>query len=119
MVALRERGYLAPHGRGRGTTYRLARHLSDLLRGHIETDREIPLDAEAVRLRVEAVLGERGMLTNSEVRRLSGFSRTEVLRLLRSMAGLGIVALRGRGRAAHYVPGANFSPAGPVRARRK
>jgi ATP-dependent DNA helicase RecG len=120
LVSLRERGYLAPQGRGRGTTYRLPRKLSDLLRGHAETDRELPLDAEAVRLRVEAVLGERGTLTNAEVRRLSGFSRTEVLRLLRSMTDQGIVALRGRGRAAHYVPGPRLAGPGPaVRAKRK
>ena len=120
LVSLRERGYLAPQGRGRGTTYRLPRNLSDLLRGHAETDRELPLDAEAVRLRVEAVLGERGTLTNAEVRRLSGFSRTEVLRLLRSMTDQGIVALRGRGRAAHYVPGPRLAGPGPaVRAKRK
>jgi ATP-dependent DNA helicase RecG len=119
LVSLRERGFLAPQGRGRGTTYRLARHLSDLLRGHAETDREFPLDAEAVCLRVEAILGERGALTNAEVRRLSGFSRTEVLRLLRAMADQGIVALRGRGRAAHYVPGPRLIAPKPVRAKRK
>lgn len=119
LVSLRERGYLAPQGRGRGTTYRLARHLSDLLRGHAETNRELPLDAEAVRLRVEAILRERGMLTNAEVRRLSGFSRTEVLRLLRTMVAQGIVALRGRGRAAHYIPGARLTPPRPARAKRK
>ena len=119
LVSLRERGYLVPSGRGRGTTYRLARHLSDLLRGHTETDRELPLDAEAVRLRIEAVLGERGTLTNAEVRRLSGFSRTEVLRLLRSMSEQGIVALRGRGRAAHYVPGPRLAPPRPAEAKRK
>lgn len=119
LVSLRERGYLAPQGRGRGTTYCLPRNLSDLLRGHAETDRELPLDAEAVRLRVEAVLGERGTLTNAEARRLSGFSRTKVLRLLRSMTDQGIVALRGRGRAAHYVPGPRHTAPKPIRARRK
>ena len=119
LVSLRERRYLAPQGRGRGTTYRLARHLSDLLRGPAETDRELPLDAGAVRLRVEAILGERGTLTNAEVRRLSGFSRTEVLKLLRSMVDQGIVALRGRGRAAHYVPGPRHTAPKPTRPRRK
>jgi DNA-binding IclR family transcriptional regulator len=89
------------------------------LRGHTETDQELPLDAEAVRLRIEAVLGERGTLTNAEVRRLSGFSRTEVLRLLRSMSEQGIVALRGRGRAAHYVPGPRLAAPRPTEAKRK
>lgn len=119
LVALRERGYLTPQGRGRGTTYRFARHLSDLLQGHTATDRELPLDSEAVRLRVEAILAERGMLTNADVRRLSGLSRTEVLRLLRSMVAQGVVALRGRGRAAHYVPGPRIATAKSVRPKRK
>jgi ATP-dependent DNA helicase RecG len=105
LVSLRGRGYLVTQGRGRGTAYRLARYLSDLLRGPGETDRDIPLDDEAVRLRVQAVLAERGQLTNAEVRRISGYSRTEVLRMMRSLAQERLVALRGSGRGAHYVPG--------------
>lgn len=110
LVSLRERGYLASHGRGRGTAYRLARHFSDLLRGPGETDREIPLDDEAVRLRVQAVLGERGRLTNAEVQRISGYSRREVVRLLRSLCEEGLMTLHGRGRAAHYRPGPRLTP---------
>jgi len=105
LASLRGRGYLVAHGRGRGTGYRLARQHSDLLRGAGETDRDIPLDTEAVRLRVQAVLAERGRLTNAEVQRISGYSRTEVLRLLRTLADERFAVLRGRGRGAHYVPG--------------
>jgi len=36
--------------------------------------------------------------------RLSGYSRTEALRLKRDLADDGFVAVRGRGRAAQYVP---------------
>src|SRR3972149_4809126 len=53
-------------GRGRGTSSRLARHHSDLLRGRDATDLEMPLDDEAVSLRVQAVLAERGRLRSEE-----------------------------------------------------
>jgi len=102
LVALRERGFLVPRGRGRGTSYRLARAFSDLVRGRLTTDDELPLNGEAVRLRIHAVLAVRGKLTNAEVRRLSGYSRAQALRLMRSLQAEGIVEITGRGRAAHY-----------------
>jgi ATP-dependent DNA helicase RecG len=105
LASLRGRGYLLAQGRGRGTAYRLARHLSDLLRGRALTDGELSLDDEAVRLRVEAILAERERLTNAEVRRISGYSRTQVLRLMQALREEGRVDVRGRGRGAHYVPG--------------
>jgi predicted HTH transcriptional regulator len=105
LIALRARGYLAALGRGRGTTYRLVRHLSDRLRGPGEAEREIPLDTEALRLRIQAVLAERGRVTNADIRRLSGYSRGEVLRLMRALTQQGIANTQGRGRAAHYIPG--------------
>jgi ATP-dependent DNA helicase RecG len=113
LMSLRERGHLVPHGRGRGTTYRLERHLSDVLRGTIETNRDLPLDDEAVRLRVQAVLGERGRLTNADIRRISGYSRMEVLRLVRSLQEGGLLDLVGRGRGAHYRPGPKLTPRSP------
>ena len=102
LVALRERGFLVPRGRGRGTSYRLARAFSDLVRGRLTTDDELPLNGEAVRLRIHAVLAVRGKLTNAEVRRISGYSRAQALRLMRSLQAEGIVEITGRGRAAHY-----------------
>jgi len=36
---------------------------------------------------------------------MSGYSRTEVLRLMGSLREQNLVRLEGRGRAAHYVPG--------------
>lgn len=112
LVSLRERAYGTAHGRGRGTAYRLSRHFSDLLRGPGETDQDLPLEDEAVRLRIQTVLAERGRLTNAEVRRISGYSRNEVLRLLRSLSEEGLVVLHGRGRAAHYTPGPKLAPTG-------
>jgi ATP-dependent DNA helicase RecG len=105
LVSLRERGYLVAQGRGRGTAYRLARRHSDLVRGRAATDLDTPLDDEAIQLRIEAVLAERGQLTNSEVRRLSGYSRPEVVRLMQRMRARGLVVLHGRGRAARWLPG--------------
>lgn len=104
LASLRQRGYLLPAGRGRGTTYRFTRHLSDRLRGPVETDLDASLDEEAIRLRVETVLSERGRLTNADVRRLTGYTRIEVVRLMRRMVEEGIASLHGKGRAAHYRP---------------
>ena len=113
LVSLRERGYVVPHGRGRGTAYRLERRLSDSLRGAIETNRDMPLEDEAVRLRVQTVLAERGRLTNAEIRRLSGYSRMEVLRLVRSLREEGLLELEGRGRGAHYRPALKLTARSP------
>jgi ATP-dependent DNA helicase RecG len=104
LASLRNRGYLATQGRGRGTTYRFSRHYMELLRP-TEGDHDLPLDDEAVRLRLSAVLAEKGRLTNADVRRISGYSRTEAVRLMRRLAGEKIAVLKGRGRAAHYIPG--------------
>ncbi len=105
LVSLRERGYLVPHGRGRGTSYHLARFFSKMLRGQAATDEVVPLDDEAVKLRIQAILSERGRLTNADIRRISGYSRSEVLRLMRVLRDQGIVFVSGRGRGAHYLPG--------------
>ncbi len=117
LVELRERGYLTPRGRGRGTAYRLSREWSDSLRGRHRTDDALPLDDEAIRLRVQAMLAERGRLTNAEVRRLSGYGRAETLRLMRHLRDTGAVALEGRGRGAHYTPGPKLATLTPARRR--
>jgi CRP-like cAMP-binding protein len=117
LVSLRERGYMIPRGRGRGTTYHLARAFSDLLRGRLATDEALPLDDEAVRLRIQAVLAERGRLTNAEVRRISGYSRNEVQRLMRGLRDEGLVLLHGGGRGAHYLPGPEMTRAGRAKGR--
>ncbi len=118
LVELRERGYLIPRGRGRGTAYCLSRVFSDALRGARETDDTLPLDDEAVGLRVQAVLAERGTLTNADVRRLSGYSRAESLRLLESLRESGRAVLKGRGRGAHYEPGPKLPAPASGRRRR-
>ena len=104
LVSLRERGYLAVEGRGRGAAYKLARRHSHLIHDTALANDDIWADEESVRLRVIALLSERGRLTNAEIRRFSGYSRTQVLQLMRSMRDDGLVEVRARGRAAHYVP---------------
>ena len=118
LTALKERGYLVSHGRGKGTSYRLARSFSDLLRGRIDTDEGLDLDAEAVRLRIEAVLAERGRLTNADVRRMCGYSRAEVVRLMRSLRDQGLARVEGRGRGAYYAPGPKLQQTGRRHTRR-
>ena len=103
LISLRERGYLVAQGRGRGTKYGLARRYSALLES-TDSAGDIWLDEESVRLRLLALLPERGRLTNAEIRRLSGYSRYQVLKLMRSLREEGLVEVRGRGRGAHYVP---------------
>jgi ATP-dependent DNA helicase RecG len=66
----------------------------------------------AVRLRVEAVLAERGRLTNAEVRRMCDYSRAEVVRLMRSLRDQGLARVEGRGRGAYYAPGPNLQQTG-------
>ena len=112
LTALKARGYLVSHGRGKGTGYRLARGLSALLRTRVGEDEGSDPDPEAVRLRVEAFLAERGRLTNADVRRLCGYSRAEVVRLMRSLRERGLARVEGRGRGAYYAPGPRLQQTG-------
>ncbi len=105
LIGLREAGILRVEGRGRGTKYRLARELSDRLRGRSSTDHDLPLDEERLRLRIESVLAERGELSNADLRRLTGESRQGVIRIMNRLREQGLADLRGRGRAARWVPG--------------
>lgn len=103
LASLRERGYLVAQGRGRGTVYRLARRYSSLIDDEVVPGEDIWLDDESVRLRVLSLLTERGRITNAEVRKISGYSRTQVVKVMRSLRQEGLVRVIGRGRAAHYV----------------
>lgn len=105
LVHLRERGYLTVRGRGRGASYDLRRDLAEQFRGRSAVDADMPLEEEGVRLRILTLLRERGRLTNSEIRRFSGFSRVQVYRLMKRLEENGEVRFAGRGRAAHILPG--------------
>lgn len=103
LISLKRRGFLVSHGRGRGTKYGLARRYAVLV-DSASAGKDVWLDEESVKLRLLAILPERGRLTNTEIRRLSGYSRYQVLKLMRSLRKEGLVRVRGRGRGAHYVP---------------
>jgi ATP-dependent DNA helicase RecG len=104
LAALRERGYLIVKGRGRAATYTLGRELAETLRGRAAMYAEIPMEEEHVRLRILALLKERGRLSNADIRRISGFSRIQVYRLVKQLEAAGDVQIAGRGRGAHIVP---------------
>lgn len=104
LVSLREAGYLVVRGRGRGASYDLKRDLSVRLRGRGSADAELTLDKEAVKLRIVALLRERGSLTNAEIRRFSGFGRIQVYRLMKDLKADGKVRFSGKGRGAHILP---------------
>ncbi len=101
LARLRQAGYLVARGRGRGASYVLRRDLAEKLRGRAAADAELPLEEEAVRLRIIALLKDRGSLTNAEIRRFSGFHRTQVYRLIKTLEAEGTIQLVGKGRGAH------------------
>jgi ATP-dependent DNA helicase RecG len=103
LVRLREAGYLVVRGRGRGASYDLRRNLADRLRGRLSVDADLPLEQEAVKLRILAILRERGRLTNAEIRRFSGFNRTQVYRLVKELEAERKVRFEGFGRGGHLV----------------
>lgn len=103
LVSLRRRGYLAAQGRGKATAYHFAGRLAHLVSApDIESDR-LWLDNEQMRRRVLNALEEHGRLGNAELRRITGYSRFRVHQLMTELRRSGLVDLRGRGRAAHYV----------------
>jgi ATP-dependent DNA helicase RecG len=111
LGTLTNQGYFeVMSGRGRSAQYQWAAAYSDLLRGEHATDLDLPLHREAVRLRIQAVLAERGRLTNEDVRRLAQASRSEAVRMMKEMGAQGLVELKGQGRGAHYVPGKSLPP---------
>lgn len=103
LVSLRRRGYLAAQGRGRTTAYHFADRLAHLVSApDTESDR-LWLDAQQMRRRVLNALEEHGRLGNADLRRITGYSRFRVHQLMTELRRDGLVELRGRGRAAHYV----------------
>lgn len=107
LAQLRRLGYIVVQGRGRGSSYHLRRDLAERFRGRAAVDAEVALDEEGVVLRIEALLRERGALTNAEIRRFSGFSRTQVYRLVKGLEAKGKARIVGHGRGARVEPPAS------------
>jgi ATP-dependent DNA helicase RecG len=103
LAELRQVGYLVAHGRGGTASYHLRRDLAERLRGRAAVDSEVKLDEEAVALRIVALLHERGSLTNAEIRRFSGFNRSQVYRLVKELEVKGRARIVGHGRGARVI----------------
>jgi len=103
LVRLREAGYLVVRGRGRGASYDLKRGLAERFRGRTTVDADFPLEREGVKLRILALLRERGRLTNAEIRRFSGFGRVQVYRILKELEGERKIRFAGKGRGGHIL----------------
>ena len=101
LVSLRERGYLAPVGRGRGTRYRLAGRLAKQQWTEVDRTNFVHSAEE----QILHVVSQRGSITNADVRRLAGLSRREALGLLRRLSASGLLRMTGSRRGAHYVAG--------------
>ena len=104
----RHLGYLDRGGSGWGTywTLRADAHTRPAAPGDVDKDRRT--DWEAAKVRVHSMLRQRTErcgegLSNSEIRRLTLFSRDQVKRLMAELAEEGTAAVEGRGRAARWV----------------
>jgi hypothetical protein len=75
-------------------------------------------DEAAARDKIRAVLAEAGRLTNAEIRRLTGLSRTAAARMMGSLIREKKARLVGSGRGAHYVT-SRKRPGRPLSAREK
>lgn len=102
LVSLRERGHLLPAGRGRGTKYRLSGRLKRFQR---LSDPEVLAAEVAAREQVLDLLSERGVITNADVRRLTGLSRERALQLLRRLGADGLLRMTGSRGGARYLSG--------------
>jgi ATP-dependent DNA helicase RecG len=101
LASLRQRGYLTPVGRGRGTSYRLAGPLTR--RPWIDPAR--PEADPAMREQILRLVMDRGSITNAVVRRLTGLPRFRALGLLRKLSTEGLLRMTGSRRGARYVAG--------------
>lgn len=101
LVSLRERGYLTPVGRGRGTRYRLAGRPARQQWTEAERTNFVRrMDEQVLR-----VVSEHGSIANADVRRLTGLSRGEALELLQRLSASGLLRMTGSRRGARYVAG--------------
>ena len=107
LVSLRHREYLAPSGRGAGTRYRLAARLAGLRRTPGAGNR--PHDSDA-RQKILRLLERGGRLTNREIRRLTGLSRSEALLILTALRDEGLARTQGVRGGASWVAGPRLPP---------
>ena len=103
LAELERRGYLAGAGDGRPGAYRLPPPLAARLQREPGPG-EMPSAAQAdARAQLLDIVAERGMISNAELRSISGLSRDQVKRHMAELRAAKHVTIVGRGRAAHYV----------------
>ena len=102
LVSLRRGGHLVPHGRGRGTRYRLAETLRSVF---ARTLFERSAAGEDERRRVLSALAQGERLTNAQVRRLIAGSRNDALMMMRTLRREGLAAMEGTRGGAYYIAG--------------
>ena len=100
LVSLRERGYVAPEGRGSGTRYGLSGKLS-----RIGDPMRLSGGALTLRQRVLQLLLDRGSITNADVRSQTGLSRHRAVALLRELRADRLLEMTGSRRGARYIAG--------------
>jgi len=104
----RDLGYVDRGGSGRGTYWTLTADTHARLAAPGDADRDRRTDWEAAKTRVHSILrqrwerGEPG-LSNADIRRVTLLDRGQVKRLMVELAGEGIAAVQGRGRAARWI----------------
>ncbi len=102
LAKLSERGYLDVRGRGQTASYRLGQQFSawDPIEPRSATEAS---GIDVARKIVLQALADRGSITNSDIRAITGNERNETVKLMRAMRDEGLVKIEGRGRGAHYV----------------
>lgn len=96
-----EMGVIESNGNGRSKIYMLSLHSYDILEKSTNYYRDKELDSVGVQAIILSTLKERGKLTNSEIRQITGFSSVKVRRLMKSLESSG-VKMNGKNRGAYY-----------------
>ena len=103
LAELKRRGYLASLGDGPEVAYRLPPPLAARLQCEPDLG-ETPVAARSnERARLLKIVAERGLISNAELRSISGLSREQVKRHMVELREAGHVEIVGRGRGAYYV----------------
>ena len=102
LAQLNSRGLLEVRGRGKGASYRLSQQFSDWSGAESIIDVDT-LGRDEIRKLIVQAIRRRGFLTNAAVRAMTGYSRNETVRFMRSMREDDLVLVKGRGRGSHYV----------------
>jgi len=88
-------------GRGTGRYYTLSSYSATQLKGEMSYERNVVLDIEKVKIQLLSIL-EKKVLTNKEIRQLTGWSRQKVYDLMKELSNEKKVEIIVRGRGSYY-----------------